>query len=86
MRVIVFLGDTPDLRGPRIAGLRVLVPLHDLERISRQTGATEVVVTIANAPEGRLAIVRDGCAAARGSRCPRLRNSVAPSSADAIGS
>jgi UDP-GlcNAc:undecaprenyl-phosphate GlcNAc-1-phosphate transferase len=65
MRVIGFVDDNPSLRGRRIAGSRVLGPLHELERVIRESEPTEVVVTIAEAPEDRLAIVRAACSKAR---------------------
>jgi UDP-GlcNAc:undecaprenyl-phosphate/decaprenyl-phosphate GlcNAc-1-phosphate transferase len=65
MRVVGFVDDNPSLRGRRIAGSRVLGPLHELERVIRQSEPTEVIVTIAEAPEERLAIVRAACSKTR---------------------
>jgi UDP-GlcNAc:undecaprenyl-phosphate GlcNAc-1-phosphate transferase len=64
MRVVGFVDDNPSLRGRRIAGSRVLGPLHELERVIRQSAPTEVIVTIVEAPEDRLAIVSAACSKA----------------------
>ena len=61
MRVVGFVDDNPSLRGRRIGGSRVLGGLHELERVIRDNEPTEVIVTIAEAPEERLAIVRAAC-------------------------
>jgi len=65
IRVVGFVDDNPSLRGRRIAGSRVLGPLDELERAIRQSEPTEVIVTIAEAPEDRLAIVTAACSRAR---------------------
>jgi FlaA1/EpsC-like NDP-sugar epimerase len=61
MRVVGFVDDNPSLRGRRIGGARVLGGLPELERVIRESEPTEVIVTIASAPESRLAIVRSAC-------------------------
>ncbi len=62
MRIVGFLDDNPALRGRRIAGQRVLGALSDAGRAIRQTGATEVIVTIADAPRERLVKLNAECA------------------------
>ena len=66
MRIVGFLDDNPALRGRRIAGQRVLGPLAEAERVIAQSAATEVVVTIADAPHERLAQLGAACADRRG--------------------
>ena len=65
MRVVGFVDDNPSLRGRRIAGSKVLGSLDELERAIRQSEPTEVIVTIAEAPEDRLAIVSAACSKTR---------------------
>ena len=64
-RVVGFIDDNPAIRGRRIAGSRVLGPLDDALRIVGQSAASEVVITIAHAPEDRLAAVISACEEAR---------------------
>lgn len=60
-RVVGFMDDNPALRGRRIGGSRVLGPLHEIEETIVRSGATEVVVTIADCPADRLGIVNAAC-------------------------
>jgi FlaA1/EpsC-like NDP-sugar epimerase len=74
-RIVGFLDDNPSLRGRRIAGQRVLGSLGDVERAITLTGATEVMVTIADAPKERLELLGTGCAKA-GVTCTVMRRRV----------
>ncbi len=71
-RVVGFLDDNLRLRRRRIQGVKVLGGLEDAERIVGATAASEVLVTIPDAPAGRLRLVLDGCAAA-GAECRYVR-------------
>jgi FlaA1/EpsC-like NDP-sugar epimerase len=59
--VVGFLDDNPALRGRRIAGQRVLGALSEANRVLQQSAATEVVVTIADAPQDRLGDLNKAC-------------------------
>ena len=61
MRIVGFLDDNLSLRGRRIAGQRVLGSLSEVDRAIAQSGATEVVVTIASLPPERLAQLSAAC-------------------------
>jgi len=71
-RIVGFLDDNPSLRGRRIAGQRVLGSLAEVERAVELSGATEVVVTIADAPQERLELLGAGCTSA-GVTCTVMR-------------
>jgi len=77
VRIVGFLDDNPALRGRRIAGQRVLGPLREIERAVRQTNATEVVVTIADAPRDRLVQLSSDCAGA-GVTCTLMSRRMEP--------
>ncbi len=64
-RVVGFIDDNPAIQGRRIAGSRVLGPLDEALRIVGQSAPSEVVITIAQAPEERLAAVISACAEAQ---------------------
>ena len=77
LRIVGFLDDNPALRGRRIAGQRVLGPLNEIERVLSQTDATEVIVTIADAPHERLAQLGAACADA-GVTCTLMSRRLEP--------
>ena len=77
LRIIGFLDDNPALRGRRIAGQRVLGPLNEIERVLSQTDASEVIVTIADAPPERLAPLGAACADA-GVTCTLMSRRLEP--------
>jgi UDP-GlcNAc:undecaprenyl-phosphate/decaprenyl-phosphate GlcNAc-1-phosphate transferase len=64
-RVVGFMDDNPAVHGRRIAGTRVLGPLDEASRIVGESAASEVVITITDVPEDRLAAVLAACEEAR---------------------
>jgi UDP-GlcNAc:undecaprenyl-phosphate GlcNAc-1-phosphate transferase len=74
-RIVGFLDDNPSLRGRRIAGQRVLGSLAEVERAISVSGATDVVVTIADAPQERIELVGAGCTRA-GVTCTVMRREM----------
>ncbi len=77
LRIVGFLDDNSALRGRRIAGQRVLGPLNEIERVLSQTDASEVIVTIADAPHERLAQLGAACADA-GVTCTLMSRRLEP--------
>jgi UDP-GlcNAc:undecaprenyl-phosphate GlcNAc-1-phosphate transferase len=77
LRIVGYLDDNPALRGRRIAGQRVLGPLTEIERVLLQTDASEVIVTIADAPHERLAPLGAACADA-GVTCTLMSRRLEP--------
>jgi FlaA1/EpsC-like NDP-sugar epimerase len=63
-RVVGFLDDSPRLRRRRVQGVPVLGPTADAAEAIETARVDEVVVTIPDAPDERLALVSRACEAA----------------------
>jgi FlaA1/EpsC-like NDP-sugar epimerase len=74
-RVVGFLDDNPRIRRRRILGITVLGSLDDTARAIASSRPEEVLVTIPNAPQLRLALVQSA-AAESGVPCRLVRRSV----------
>ena len=61
MDVRGFVDDDPLKRGAVISGLRVLGGTEDLPRLVREMGIEQVIITIAEAPAGRLRRILELC-------------------------
>jgi FlaA1/EpsC-like NDP-sugar epimerase len=76
-RVVGFVDDNTGLRRRRIHGITVRGTLEDLPRLLAATRVDEVLVTIPDAAQGRLAAVIEACDAA-GVSCRFVRREIAP--------
>ena len=61
VRVVGFLDDNPRLRRRRVQGVPVLGSIGDAARALETTRADELVVTIPDAPSGRLEELERAC-------------------------
>jgi UDP-GlcNAc:undecaprenyl-phosphate/decaprenyl-phosphate GlcNAc-1-phosphate transferase len=76
-RVVGFVDDNPELRRRRIRGVTVHGSFDELPRLLGQTRVDEVLVSVPNAPEERLAVVLAACREA-GVSCSFVRREITP--------